>query len=77
MDSTDLRLVGDLDEQVNQEFVGELHYQLEFEDQVGEVFPQLFIDPELLGKVSGELDLLTDVIWQGDQGHYLAELKRG
>jgi SAM-dependent methyltransferase len=77
MDSTDLRLVGDLDEQVNQEFVGELHYQLEFEDQAGEVFPQLFIDPELLAKVSGDLDLLTDVIWQGDQGHYLAELKRG
>ena len=70
-------MVGDLDEQVNQEFVGELHYQLEFKGQVGEVFPQLFVAPELLAKISGNLGLLTDVIWQGDQGHYLAELKRG
>ena len=31
MDSTDLRLVGDLDEQVNQEFVGEFFHSKDLE----------------------------------------------
>ncbi len=77
IDSTDLRLIGDQGEKINQEYSLELHYQLEFEGQSGEIFPQLFIEPGLLAGVSKNLGLLTDVIWQGDQGHYLAELRRG
>ncbi|MBH15721.1 MAG: hypothetical protein CME30_00365 [Gemmatimonadetes bacterium] len=77
MDSTDLGLGGDSWDRTNQDYPGELQYQLKYADLVGKVFPQLFVDPEVLRMVSRNVGLQLDIIWQDDSGHYLAELKRG
>jgi SAM-dependent methyltransferase len=77
MDSTDLRTVGDPDYLTSQDYAGELHYQLEFDGVIGDIFPQLFVDPKLLGCISQDVGLRVDVVWSNKKGHYLAELRRG
>ncbi len=64
MDSTDL--AGD----------GEFQYQLEFQGEKGAPFPQLFLEPETLGRVAAELGWRMEVVWKGKDGEYLARLSR-
>ena len=48
LDSTDLRDDMDAEGDDDDGYIGELHYQLSVGEHVGEVFPQLFVDPDTL-----------------------------
>jgi SAM-dependent methyltransferase len=75
LDSTDVR--DDVREEgavADDPYVGELHYQLSVGDHVGEVFPQLFVDPDTLGTRARLAGWKTEVIWTGSGGRYLALL---
>jgi len=83
LDSTDLRnTVFDESERGSEElsevepYLGELHYQLSVGDQDGEVFPQLFIDPDTLKRRAALGGWGTSVIWSGADGRYLALLQK-
>ena len=84
LDSTDLRDVGataaDDDEGLESEdddpYIGELHYQLSVGEQVGDVFPQLFVDPDTLDRRVRLAGWDMEVIWSGPGGRYLARLLR-
>ena len=73
LDSTDLR--DDLDAEgagAVDCYIGELHYQLSVGDHVGEVFPQLFVDPDTLDTRARLAGWNMEVIWRGSGGRYLA-----
>jgi SAM-dependent methyltransferase len=60
-----------------EDYPGELQYQVEFQGAKGSPFPQLFIDPRTLAQVAGEGGWDSEVVWQGEDGEYLARLTRG
>lgn len=80
LDSTDLRDAADDDEGLESEdddpYIGELHYQLSVGEQVGDVFPQLFVDPDTLDRRVRLAGWDMEVIWSGPGGRYLARLLR-
>ncbi len=55
-------------------YIGELHYQLSVGDHVGDIFPQLFVDPETLDERARLAGWNTEIIWSGSDGRYLARL---
>lgn len=57
-------------------YVGELHYQLSVGEHVGEVFPQLFVDPDTLDATGRRAGWNMEVLWSGPDGRYLARLRR-
>ena len=69
---TDLELGPEHDDR----YFGELHYQLSVGEHVGEVFPQLFIDPETLEVRARRGGWRMEVLWSGPDGRYLARLRR-
>ena len=71
LDSTDLR--NDVHEEGDDDgYIGELHYQLSVGEHVGEVFPQLFVDPDTLDTRARLAGWDMEVIWRGSDGRYLA-----
>ena len=75
LDSTDLRDdVHEGDAGAEDGYIGELHYQLSIGDHVGEVFPQLFVDPDTLDERARLAGWDVEVIWRGSGGRYLAVL---
>ena len=86
LDSTDLRDAMDEDEDpdvdVDEEdddddrYIGELHYQLSVGEHVGDVFPQLFVDPNTLDARAWRAGWSMEVLWSGPNGRYLARLQR-
>ncbi len=65
------------DEDENEEedrYIGELHYQLRVGEQAGDVFPQLFVDPDTLDARARPAGWDMEVIWSGPGGRYLARL---
>jgi SAM-dependent methyltransferase len=73
LDSTDLR--DDSHTEVaggDDPYIGELHYQLSVGEDVGEVFPQLFVDPDTLDTRARLVGWDMEVIWRGTDGRYLA-----
>lgn len=75
LDSTDLR-----DDPCSEgaggdgRYIGELHYQLSVGEHVGEIFPQLFVDPDTLDDRARLAGWDMEVIWRGSGGRYLALL---
>jgi len=57
-------------------YIGELHYQLSVGDHMGEVFPQLLVDPDTLDARARRSGWNIDVLWSGLGGRYLARLQR-
>ena len=55
-------------------YIGELHYQLSVEEHVGDIFPQLFVDPDTLDTRARLAGWNLEVIWSGTDGRYLARL---
>ena len=55
-------------------YIGELHYQLSVEEHVGDIFPQLFVDPDTLDTRARLAGWNMEVIWSGSDGRYLARL---
>jgi SAM-dependent methyltransferase len=74
LDSTDLRDVMHADD--DDGYIGELHYQLSVGEHVGEVFPQLFVDPDMLDARARRSGWSMEVLWSGPDGRYLARLQR-
>jgi len=56
------------------EYPGELQYQMEYRGKRGAPFPQLFLDPETLSSVATEAGWSVQVVWEGEDGEYLARL---
>ncbi len=63
-------------DEIYDRYFGELHYQLSIGNQDGEVFPQLFIDPETLKARAALAGWVTEVVWSGPEGRYLARLQK-
>jgi SAM-dependent methyltransferase len=57
-----------------EEYPGDLQYQLEFQGKRGAPFPQLFLDARTLESVAGREGWRTEVVWDGPEGAYLARL---
>ena len=57
-------------------YIGELHYQLSVGEHVGDVFPQLFVDPDTLDARARRAGWNMEVLWSGPDGRYLARLQR-
>jgi len=73
LDSTDLRDDTHAEDHVAADgYIGELHYQLSVGEDVGEVFPQLFVDMDTLDARARLAGWDMEVIWRGSDGRYLA-----
>jgi SAM-dependent methyltransferase len=59
-----------------EDYPGELQYQLEFEGARGAPFPQLFVDPAMLERVAEGEGLRMELVWRGSDGEYLVRLTR-
>ncbi len=81
-DSTDVRARLDVEagrtgalERADGRYVGELHFQIEYEGQKGEPFPQLYVDANTLIRYAREEDWGCDIVREPDEyGNYLARL---
>lgn len=81
-DSTDVRARLDVEagrtgalERPDGRYVGELHFQIEYEGRKGDPFPQLYVDANTLIRCAREEDWRCDIVREPDEyGHYLARL---
>ena len=77
-DSTDVRVrmdPGADSRRADGRYVGELHFQLEFEGRKGEPFPQLYVDSVTLERYARREGWTCEIIRPPDEhGHYLARL---
>jgi hypothetical protein len=60
---------------LNSNYYGELRYKMDYKDQSTDWFDWLFIDQEKLAETAKICGLKTEVIFEGENNHYLAELK--
>lgn len=83
-DSTDVRVRMDPEagrsgalERPDGRYLGELHFQLEFQGKKGPPFGQLYVDPETLGRYALEAGWKSEILLVPDEyGHFLARLTR-
>jgi SAM-dependent methyltransferase len=81
-DSTDVRVRMDPEaarsgtlERPDGRYLGELHFQLEFQGRKGPPFGQLYVDPVTLKRYTDEFRWGCDILMPPDEhGHYLARL---
>ncbi len=81
-DSTDVRMRLDVEagrtgalERPDGRYVGELHFQVEYEGRKGEPFPQLYVDAATLCRYAWEEDWDCEIVLDPDKyGNYLARL---
>jgi SAM-dependent methyltransferase len=81
-DSTDVRARMDPDsgrigtlERLDGRYIGELHFQLEFEGEKGPPFAQLYVDPDTLSRYAREEGWSCEILHGEDgYGHYLARV---
>ena len=81
-DSTDVRIRLDVEagrtgalERPDGRYVGELHFQVEYQGRKGEPFPQLYVDAATLGRYAREEGWDCEIVLDPDQyGNYLARL---
>ena len=81
-DSTDVRVRMDTEsartgamKRSDGRYIGELHFQLEFEGRKGPPFGQLYVDSETLSQYAGSEGWGCEILCAPDQyGHYLARL---
>jgi hypothetical protein len=56
-------------------YIGELHFQLEFQGRKGDPFPQLYVDPETLTRYAEDEGWSCEIVSPRDKyGNYLARL---
>ena len=81
-DSTDVRVRLDVEagrtgalERPDGRYVGELHFQVEYEGRKGEPFPQLYVDANTLIRYAREEDWECEIVRDPDEyGNYLSRL---
>jgi SAM-dependent methyltransferase len=81
-DSTDVRAKLDPEagrtgalERADGRYVGELHFQIEYEGRKGEPFPQLYVDANTLIRYARDQEWECEIVGDPDEyGHYLARL---
>ena len=81
-DSTDVRAYLDVEagrtgalERPDGRYVGELHFQVEYEGRRGEPFPQLYVDTATLRRYAWEEGWDCEIVGDPDEyGNYLARL---
>ena len=81
-DSTDVRIRMDAEaartgalERPDGRYIGELHFQIEYEGRKGDPFPQLYVDANTLRRIAREEEWGCDIVLEPDEyGHYLARL---
>ena len=81
-DSTDVRARLDVEagrtgalERADGRYVGELHFQVEYEGRKGDPFPQLYVDANSLIRHAREAGWDCEIVLEPDEyGHYLARL---
>jgi SAM-dependent methyltransferase len=81
-DSTDVRARLDVEagrtgalERADGRYIGELHFQVEFQGRKGDPFPQLYVDANTLIRYAREEEWGCDIVCEPDEyGHYLARL---
>ncbi|MDX2272439.1 MAG: class I SAM-dependent methyltransferase [Cyanobacteriota bacterium] len=78
LDSTDLRDPPDGDEESlpdpNSADFHEVVFEVEYQGKAGDPLPWLFIAPERLSQVAAQTDWFCQVVYQDEEGSYLARL---
>lgn len=75
LDSSDLRN-GETELDFSTEYFGIFDYQLSFEETMGEKYQWLYIDQELLKEIALKCGWETEIIYQQEDGSYLARLRK-
>ncbi len=57
-------------------YIGEMRFQLEYEGRRGPTVEWLFVDFETLADRAAREGWFAEIIWQEEEGHYLARLTR-
>jgi len=57
-------------------YIGEMRFQLEYKGEIGPDLEWLFVDSETLADHAGRAGWSCEVLWQEEEGHYLARLTR-
>ncbi|MFI5339105.1 MAG: class I SAM-dependent methyltransferase [Candidatus Methylomirabilales bacterium] len=57
-------------------YIGEMRFRLEYKGKKGPTLAWLFLDSELLAERAMKAGWSCEVIWQEEEGHYLARLTR-
>jgi SAM-dependent methyltransferase len=57
-------------------YLGEMRFQLEYKGRRGPTLGWLFLDPETLARHAEDTGWRCELIWQEEEGHYLARLTR-
>lgn len=60
---------------LNSNYYGEVKYNMSFENEETGWFDWLFVDQDNLTRVAENCGLKIEILFQGDNNHYLAELK--
>lgn len=58
------------------QYLGEMRFRLEYQGRRGPALGWLFVDPEMLDRHGERAGWRCEVIWQEEEGHYLARLTR-
>lgn len=80
-DSSDIRYVFEDDDGIvvypaTGDYYGELTYQMQYKDTLGDCFPWLYIDGETLKGVAQENGFMAEIVAEGDHYDYLARITR-
>ncbi|MBT30899.1 MAG: SAM-dependent methyltransferase [Thalassobius sp.] len=76
-DSSDVQYLKDYDGvSSDDKYIGEIAYQYEYHNNKGDWFNWLYIDPELMKKVAGDLGWKFELLHQDENDQYLASLTR-
>lgn len=73
LDSSDLRN-GETELNFSTEYFGIFDYQLSFEDTLGSSYKWLYVDQELLAEIALSCGWNTEIIYEQEDGSYLARL---
>ena len=75
LDSSDLRN-GETELDFDNEYFGIFNYQLSFEETMGEKYQWLYIDQQLLEEIALKCGWKTEIIYEQEDGSYLARLTK-
>lgn len=75
LDSSDLRN-GEVELDFSQDYFGTFNYQLEFDGQLGATYRWLYVDQEMLISIAKESQLNCEIIYEQEDGSFLARLAK-